>query len=434
MKKIAFILLITLLVVGVRAAPGRAAPARQGANLLQNPGFEQPFSGGVAGNWENWSKATPKSDEECLVAYHVLPKWNVETAAGFVRAGTSQYVGNNWDTWSGGVYQTVSATPGTTYRFSFYGRGRGTNEASPAASETNLQMNMRAGIDPNGGTAWNDADVVWSDDGSPHDTWQQFSVEAPATGNQITVFTSADWGVTGVNQCRQFLDTWVDEAQLVAQTPPTQPPPTVPPQPTGGVPTEPAAATLAATLATTAPAASATPGANESPTATPAGSSTICVNAFLDANGNGLRDADEGYVAGVTLTVAQGATIAGQAVSTGGEEPLCFGGLMAGRYEVAQTLPATLETTTQPNAAIDVAEGQTVALEFGSRLQTTPTAPPDTPTADATQLTATAVAAVGTGGEAADAGGSNWLVYLGLGAIVVGVALLGVLLYTMLRR
>ena len=73
---------------------------------------------------------------------------------------------------------TVSATPGTTYRFSFYGRGRGTNEASPAASETNLQMNMRAGIDPNGGTAWNDADVVWSDDGSPHDTWQQFSVEA----------------------------------------------------------------------------------------------------------------------------------------------------------------------------------------------------------------------------------------------------------------
>ena len=84
----------------------------------------------------------------------------------------------------------------------------------------------------------------------------------------------------------------------------------------------------------------------------------------------------------------------------------------------AQTLPATLETTTQPNAAIDVAEGQTVALEFGSRLQTTPTAPPDTPTADATQLTATAVDAVVTGGEAADAGGSNWLVYLGVGCLL----------------
>jgi len=431
MKKTAFALLITLLTLMVWAAPGRAAPTQQGANLLQNPGFEQPFSGGAAGNWQKWNKTTARSDDACLVAYHVLPKWNVETAAGFVRAGAaSQYIGNNWDTWSGGVYQTVSATPGTTYRFSFYGRGRGTNEASPAASESSLQMNMRAGIDPNGGGAWNDADVVWGGAGSPHDTWQQFSVEATATGNQITVFTAADWAITGINQCRQFLDTWYDEAQLVAQTSPTatpapaQPQATTPPQPTGGVPTEAAAATVAATMAATAvPVAS----------ATPAGSSTICVNAFLDANANGLRDADEGYVAGVTLTVAQGATIAGQAVSTGNEEPLCFGNLMAGRYEVAQTLPPTLEATTQPNATIDVAEVQTIALEFGSRLRTTPTAAPATSTADATQLTATA--AVAGGGEtAADEGGSNWLVYLGLGAIVVGVALLGVLLYSMLRR
>ena len=431
MKKTAFALLITLLTLVVWAAPGRAAPAQQGANLLQNPGFEQPFSGGAAGNWQKWNKTTARSDDACLVAYHVLPKWNVETAAGFVRAGAaSQYIGNNWDTWSGGVYQTVSATPGTTYRFSFYGRGRGTNEASPAASESSLQMNMRAGIDPNGGGAWNDADVVWGGAGSPHDTWQQFSVEATATGNQITVFTAADWAITGINQCRQFLDTWYDEAQLVAQTSPTatpapaQPQATTPPQPTGGVPTEAAAATVAATMAATAvPVAS----------ATPTGSSTICVNAFLDANANGLRDADEGYVAGVTLTVAQGATIAGQAVSTGNEEPLCFGNLMAGRYEVAQTLPPTLEATTQPNATIDVAEGQTIALEFGSRLRTTPTAAPATSTADATQLTATAAVAVG-GETAADEGGSNWLVYLGLGAIVVGVALLGVLLYSMLRR
>ena len=431
MKKTAFALLITLLTLMVWAAPGRAAPTQQGANLLQNPGFEQPFSGGAAGNWQKWNKTTARSDDACLVAYHVLPKWNVETAAGFVRAGAaSQYIGNNWDTWSGGVYQTVSATPGTTYRFSFYGRGRGTNEASPAASESSLQMNMRAGIDPNGGGAWNDADVVWGGAGSPHDTWQQFSVEATATGNQITVFTAADWAITGINQCRQFLDTWYDEAQLVAQTSPTatpapaQPQATTPPQPTGGVPTEAAAATVAATMAATAvPVAS----------ATPTGSSTICVNAFLDANANGLRDADEGYVAGVTLTVAQGAAIAGQAVSTGNEEPLCFGNLMAGRYEVAQTLPPTLEATTQPNATIDVAEGQTIALEFGSRLRTTPTAAPATSTADATQLTATAAVAVG-GETAADEGGSNWLVYLGLGAIVVGVALLGVLLYSMLRR
>ena len=315
MKKTAFALLITLLTLVVWAAPGRAAPTQQGANLLQNPGFEQPFSGGAAGNWQKWNKTTAKSDEECLVAYHVLPKWNVETAAGFVRAGAaSQYVGNNWDTWSGGVYQTVSATPGTTYRFSFYGRGRGTNDASPAASEASLQMAMSAGIDPNGGAAWNDADVIWSEAGSPHDTWQQFSVEATATGNQITVFTAADWAITGINQCRQFLDTWYDEAQLVAQTPPTatpapaQPQATTPPQPTGGVPTEAAAATVAATMAATAvPAAS----------ATPARTSTIRVNAFLGANAPGLSAAHDGCVPRGTSTRDQGGHNAGAAGSTG---------------------------------------------------------------------------------------------------------------------
>ena len=427
MKKIAPLLVVSLFVALLGA---RVAAAQQG-NLLQNPGFEQPFSGGAAGNWQKWSQSTPRSDEECLVAYHVLPKWNVETAAGFLREGAaSQYVGNNWDTWSGGVYQTVAATPGTTYRFAFYGRGRGSNESSPAASETALQMNMRAGIDPNGSGQWNDADVVWGAAGSPHDTWQQFTVSATATGNQITVFTSADWGVTGVNQCRQFLDTWVDAAELVAQTlptatpQPTQPAPTPAPVQTSSVPTEPAAATVAATLT----AATAT----TAPTAAPAGTATVCVNAFRDANGNGLRDADEGYVAGVTLTVAQGATVIGQAVSTGQAEPLCFGNLAAGAFQVGQTLPPTLETTTQPNARVDVAAGQTIALEFGSRLRTTPTAEPATPTADPAQAAATATAAAAATG--APEGGSNWLVYLGLGAILVGVVLLGALLFTLLRR
>ena len=436
MKKTVLSLLLTLvvLVLAGRAAPLRAAPAAQAGNLLQNAGFEQPFSGGVAGNWQRWNKTTPRSDDECLVAYHVLPKWNVETAAGFVHGGAaSQYVGNNWDPWAGGVYQTVAATPGTTYRFTFFGRGRGTNESSPAPSESALQMNMRAGIDPNGGDSATDGDVVWGGAGSPHDAWQQFSVEATATGNQITVFTAADWAVTGVNQCRQFLDTWLDDAQLVAQAAPTATPQaTAPPAPTSAIPTEPAAATLAATLGVTAAptgaAATATAGAT-SAAATPAGTSTICVNAFLDANGNGVRDADEGYVAGVTLTVAQGTTIAGQAVSTGQETPLCFSNLATGRFEVGQTLPPTLETTTQPNATIDVAAGQTIALEFGSRQRTTPTAAPATPTADAAQQTATAAAVA-----PATADSPGWLVYLGLGAIVVGVALLGVLLYTLLRR
>ncbi len=428
MKKINLLLIVLLSLSLFLSARAQAAPAAQGTNLLQNPSFEQPFSGGEAQSWQPWHRATPRTDQECLVAYHFEPRWNVETSSSFVRDGAAaQYVGNNWDTWSGGVYQTVPATPGAVYRFTFYGRGRGTNEASPAPSESGLQMNMRAGIDPNGSGLWNDADVVWGAAGSPHDAWQQFSVEVTATGNQITVFTAEDWAVNGANQCRQFLDTWVDAAQLVVQTPATNTPapqatqapattaPTEPPAPTGA-PAE--TATVAATQAVAATAA--------------AGTSTICVNAFLDTNGNGLHDSDEGYVAGVTLTVAQGNAVIGQAVSTGTATPICFGNLFAGAYQVGQTLPPSLEMTTQANATVNVADGQTVGLEFGSRLHSTPTAQSPgaaTPTLAVGAVTATAAA---TGG--ANSGGSSWFVYLGIGAILIGVVLLGALLFMVLRR
>ena len=436
MKKMPLFLILAVL-LGLTfflTGPSHAAPAAQATNLLQNPGLEPPASGGAAQGWQRWHRTTARTDEECLVAYHFEPKWSMETNPAFIHSGSgSQAVGNSWDTWSGGVYQTVPATPGAVYRFSAYGRGRGSNDQVPSPSETGMQINMRVGIDPNGSGLWNDADVVWSNAGSPHDTWQQFVVEATATGNQITVFTSANWAVTGVNQCRAHLDTWFDTAELVAQTPPTATPAplptqapataTVPPAPTGGVPTEAAAATVVATMTQAVP--------TETPT--PAGSSAVCVNAFLDTNGNGLHDADEGYVAGVTLTVAQGTSIIGQAVSTGSEEPICFGNLPAGAYQVGQTLPPSLEMTTQANATVNVGEGQTVGLEFGSRIRTTPTAGAESET-EGTPVAEAATATVPATGDASTGGTPSWLVYLGIGAILVGVLLLGVLLFTLLRR
>jgi hypothetical protein len=426
------LLLLTIAIIAVlgMARSGLAAPPQQATNLLLNPGFEQPFANGRADNWIGWYKNTPKSDDSCLVAYHFQPKWNAETGnAALIRAGAaSQYIGNNWDTWSGGVYQVVPATPGTTYRFTFYGRGRGTSDPAPAPSDTTLDINMRAGIDPNGGALYNDGDVVWGQAGSPHDQWQPFTVETVATGNQITVFTYADWAVTGVNQCRQFLDTWYDSAELiaVAQTPTeTPPPPTAAPaQPTATpvpqlIPTEAVAATVVATLT-----------AQPAETATPAGTATICVNAFLDENGNGLHEATESFVAGVTLTVAQGFTIFGQGVSLGTDQPLCFGGLQPGTYQVAQTVPATLEMTTQANATVQVGDGQTAGLEFGSRPRTEPPTAAPSPTAETVLPTATSTP---TGGDS----GSNapgWLAVVGFLAIAGGLALLGVLIYLLLRK
>jgi hypothetical protein len=435
-------LLLLALILAAGSPPALfAAPAQQ-TNLLQNPGLEQPFTSGVAQGWTRWFRQTEKSGEDCLTAYHYQPKWNIQPAStDLVRQGTaSQYVGNNWDTWSAGIFQTVPATAGTRYRFTFSARGRGSNEPSPAGSESGLNMNIRAGIDPNGSGLWNDADVVWGAAGSPHDAWQQFTVEATATGNQITVFTYADWGVTGVNQCRQFMDTWYDAAELIVAAAPTNTPapqPTQAPLPTAtqppaatqpaaptptlaAVPTEAAAATLVASLTPPAEATAAT------------GGGTICVNAFLDENGNGLHESNEGYVTGVTLTVAQGDLLIGQAVSTGTDDPICFPGLATGSYQVAQSVPALLEMTTQANASIDVAEGQTLGLEFGSRLRPPGSEAEATATAGAvSEVNPTPTLAAASGGEP---GGLTPAAIGGLAAIALGIILLGVLIFYIVRR
>ncbi len=428
-------LLLLLLLLPAAAGRAFAAPAQQSGNLLQNPSMDQPFNNGVADKWTLWVRETPKSVDDCTVAYHYRPRNYGESGnPTYIRDGnSSQAIANNWDTWSAGLYQNVPATPGTTYRFTFYAKGRGSNE-NQGPSETGLNMNIRAGIDPNGSGNWADGDVVWGASGSPHDQWLPFSVEATATGNQITVFTSADWGVTGVVQCRKFMDTWYDSAELVALTPPTATPaplPTAAP-PTAVVPTatpasiatEPAAATVAAVQTATA-----APTVEQTPTATAGG--TICVNAFLDENANGLHDPNEGYVTDVALTVAQGSRIIGQQVSTGTDKPVCFANLPPGEYQVAQTVPAALESTTQSNATVQVADGQTVGLEFGSRLRTAqPTA---TAATDIASVPTPTIAGATDPGTTADSA-PTWLVLIGLASVMVGIALLGGLLYLLLRR
>jgi len=85
--------------------------------------------------------------------------------------------------------------------------------------------------------------------------------------------------------------------------------------------------------------------------------------------------------------------------------------------------------TTQANATIDLAIGQTLGLEFGSRLRGAATpATEASPAATAAPATVPAE----TGGTTGNTPG--WMVFLGLGAILLGVVLLGVLLFMVLRR
>ena len=369
-RKIAIpVLILTIILLAGRQERATAAPVLQGANLLNNPSFEQPYVDGTAQNWNRWHRETAKTDEGCEAGYHFQPKWLIETNGELVADGvTSQKVGNTWDTWSGGVFQTVDVTPGETYRFTVLARGRASNDNYPQPSEYGINMNVQAGIDPNGSGVWHDGDVVWSAAGSPHDVWQPFSVEATATGDKMTVFTSANFGIPGVNQCRKFMDVWYDQAEFVSVAPP--PPPTNPPPPPPPAATAVPAATatpLTQPTSETPPTEPPPPTPEASATADLSAGGTICVNAFDDVNGNGQRDGNEGYMPGVTIIVAGTNGEAVRIVSEGTEAARCFQALEPGIYQVAQIVPDQLQMTTAANTTVEAVVGSTTAVGFGSR-------------------------------------------------------------------
>ncbi|MCZ7673215.1 MAG: hypothetical protein M5U34_41925 [Chloroflexi bacterium] len=114
--------IVLLLALFAVALPGGAAPARQ-TNLLKNAGFEQPYNAdGAASDWVRWDEVAGDFSN-CTNGYVKSPKWSAETNPALVHSGSvSQHVGNQWDTWHAGVWQNVSVTPGSTYRFTFLGQ------------------------------------------------------------------------------------------------------------------------------------------------------------------------------------------------------------------------------------------------------------------------------------------------------------------------
>jgi hypothetical protein len=82
-----------------------------------------------------------------------------------------------------------------------------------------------------------------------------------------------------------------------------------------------------------------------------------------------------------------------------------------------------------------VTEGQTVGLEFGSRLRPVDNEVVATATAEGvSEADATATAAAATGDGTANGGGLSPLAIAGLVAIALGVILLGVLVFYIVRR
>lgn len=427
------LLLALLLALGSQAQRSLAQ-----SNLLQNPGFELPYnSDGSANGWGRWFR-TSSADKfaDCTNGYHKEPHWSAETAsAPLIQAGAaSQHVGNSWDTWAGGVLQTVSVTPGSTYRFTVWARGRGSNEDYPAPSEGGLRMDIQVGIDPNGSGLWNDGDVKWSGFIQPHDQWQQVSVEITATGDKVTVFTAGDYGLEGVNQCRAHLDVWFDSAELIE----VGPPPTNTPVPQPTSPPPPPATNTPIPQPTAVPTETAVPTQTPTNTPEPPAGATICINAFADDDGNGQHDAAEGFMANVAFRLASSTQVVSQAVSSGTDSPVCFEGIEPGTYQVEQVLPGRLESTTASNASVTVEAGQVAEVQFGSRIQMeadeAATDQPDS-VADANSPAEEPTDVVDNGIETAVPSENGGLAaYGGLILLVAGVVLLGIILFIMLRR
>lgn len=421
------------------AATGAAAAPPQQTNLLSNPSLEDPYENGAASGWGRWHQESADPGA-CSGPYAFLPKWARETNGALVRDGfVSQHVGNQFDTWHGGIYQTVQVQPGVTYRFTFWAIGRASNDQFPAPSDGAVNLGVRAGIDPNGSGLWSDGDVVWGGSASPHDggnqaNWQQVSVEATAATNQITVFIAAD--LRGANNCRGHLDVWFDQAQLTETGPPptnTPPPqPTAPPQPT--LPPAPVATnTPVPPTPTETPEVTPTntPEPTAIPTDTPEPGAAICVNAFADANANGQHDEDEGAMAGVTFTIAREGQVVGTGVSTG-PVPICFEDLEEGLYQVAQTVPNTLQMTTGASAELTLTQGQTVEIKFGSRQRVEEVSNADVPGADTTTPDPDGVPGVE---DVEPVTGQRSLLQMsGLIFLILGVLLMGGLIFIFLRR
>lgn len=413
------------------ATPPHSAQA-QGGNLAQNPGFEEPYNNGLAQSWNPWHEEA-NVDADCNTSRMARrPSWGSEvaTSALIFEGIRSQIVGNQWATWNAGVFQNIPAQPGTTYAATAWAWTRASNDQYPAPPDSSVNFNVRVGIDPNGSGLWTDSDIIWGPPTNPTGQWLQIpEVQAAATGNQITVFLQAN--PSGPGNCRAHIDAWFDAASVTAVNaapPPTNTPPPAPPPNPGPAPTATPTPVPAEPTATPVPP---TPTPEPIPTDTPVLTGEICLNTFSDTNGNGVRDPDEGYMAGVALILAQNNQIAARGVSTGSATPICFPNLLPGAYQAAQELSPLLQATTASTMDLNLEVGQTIGLEFGARI-------------------ADEVGDTNEGDEVAEGGDENDVVQpapeedadsglstvtiIGIALLLVAVLLLGAILVLLLRR
>lgn len=258
-------------IIPIGAATQRPASAYQSGNLLQNPGFEEPYVavGGdtnvrVASGWQPWF--LPQGSSSAINARPTYTPTTVTNIPNRVRSGgAAQQFGTFFATHTGGVYQQVPVPPNTELQFSLYVYVWSSASFSDInVSDDPNDVKISVGIDPTGGTDGTSSKVVWSSPVEFYDEYRQVSISAVSANTAITVFVrSAPQGFIGTT------NIYLDDASLLplGSAPPTDTPGPSLPTPTEDifVPTQegqftPGPPTTAAPKPTNTPQPAATPG------------------------------------------------------------------------------------------------------------------------------------------------------------------------------
>ena len=182
-RPLRLILIVALVAAGPIGWVSARSVQPQSGELLANPGFEDPFNGGVANSWQAWY-VTPDgatypahcAGDDALCKPYAVPTYNASQPQNSrvpprALAGNSQQWGATYAIYIAGVSQQVSnITPGAQLRFSAYTQGFNCDDDrgcfGPAGqygySYEPGDMQMRVGIDPTGGTNAFASTVVWS--------------------------------------------------------------------------------------------------------------------------------------------------------------------------------------------------------------------------------------------------------------------------------
>ena len=234
------VIVVCALAVVVLFAASRTAQAQTGGqNLLVDGDFEAPPTWPqqdgigevqVAPGWRAYYLDNPpgyvqipancNDSKEHTRCYWMRPEFRDNTSfENRIHSGArSQKYFSYGRMHEAGLYQQVGGIkPGSQLHFSIYVQAWqcfnidlcGKNGIR---SDDPTEMHLRVGIDPTGGTDPFSPNIVWSPEQAAFDRWVEFSVEAVAKNDTVTVFTHSrpEWAWARLNN-----DVYLDDASLV---------------------------------------------------------------------------------------------------------------------------------------------------------------------------------------------------------------------------